>query len=60
MYERLEKACRICRRSCNEYDPVQSNQKLRWAYEKDAYVDPDNNLEVVSGKVDYYCDKVMP
>ena len=58
--ERVEKPCRICRRSCNEYDPVQVNVKLKWGYEKDAYVDPDTGLEVVAGKVDFYCDKVVP
>ena len=58
--ERVEKQCRICTRSCNEYDPVCGNAKLKWGYSKTSYIDPETGLEVVSGKIDFVCDKVVP
>ena len=50
---------RICGRSCNELDPVDGTKKLRWGYAKDLRIDPDSNLVMVSGRVDFYCGKAL-
>ena len=44
-------------------DPVDSRRKLRWANPqnkaKALKVDADSGLEIVNGKVDYYCNKAF-
>ena len=55
---RVHKQCKVCKRSCNEMDPVNQRKRLRWSYPKKTTTCPETNLELVSGKVDHYCNKV--
>ena len=55
--QRVEKACRICRRSNNLPDPINPDLKIEWAYGLESKVDPESGLEVVQGRVDKYCNK---
>ena len=57
--DRQPKNCRICTRCCTEEDPCSRGFKVRWNYAKQARIDPISGLEVVSGKEDHYCVKVL-
>ena len=53
---RKEKMCRICGRSCAEFDPVVPKSYILWGYKSDEKI--VNDLVVVGGKVDWWCIKV--
>ena len=49
---RKEKMCRICGRSCAEFDPVVPKSYIFWGYKSDEKI--VNDLVVVGGKVDWW------
>ena len=58
---RKHKTCRACKRGCCEDDEAHEDGRLiRWTYEVDAKVDPDLDMLICSGCLDWYCNKVPP
>ena len=56
---RVKKNCKICTRSCNDQDPVQKQKRIRWGYEGRETTCPDTSLEVVEGKIYFYCRQAL-
>ena len=55
---RVEKCCKICKRSINSADPVNPAKRLRWGYGSKGKIDQTSGEELMQGKVDQYCGKV--
>ena len=55
---RVEKSCKICKRSINSEDPVNPAQTFRWGYGNQGQIDQIRGEETMQKNVDQYCAKV--
>ena len=55
---RVEKECKICKRSINSEDPVNPAKSLRWGYGNKGKIDKASGEEIMQGQVDQSCAKV--
>ena len=61
VHEAKVKLAGFVKRSCQELDPAHDDGRLiRWTYEADAKVNPEEDLLVLSGRTDWFCAKVSP
>ena len=56
---RAKKNCKLCKRSNNGPDPVLKSKRIRWGYEGRETTCPDTGMEVVEGKIDFYCRQAL-
>ena len=55
---KVEKCCKIRKRSINSEDPVNPAKRLRWGYGNKGKIDQISGEETMQGKVDQYCAEV--
>ena len=59
--KRKYKTCRVCSRSCLTLDEGHEDGRyIRWTYEAEAKVDPVLDILILSGRADWFCNKVPP
>ena len=56
---RVHKNCKLCKRSTNCEDCVNKRKRMRWGYGNKFTLCPETGNEIMQGKIDHYCSKVL-